>query len=322
MRFTRLLLLSLALTHCSAQTLIFANNQDSTVTLLKAADYSVLATLPTGAGEHGGGPHEIAISKDGNFAYVADAGNNNKKGTTITVVDIKKQAVVRQIDVFPHGPHDLAISRDGRKLWAACASTKSVLEIDPVTGHVARQWKMEAEGGWMLTVTPDEKKIYVANLEGGAVTAIHRASGKVVTVPLEKGEMGFDVAPKGHFLWTASVDKSVISIIDTSNDKPVATFPSGSEGPVRLKFTPDGKHVLVGHGPGKKLVIFDAQTHKIEREIELTSAPKILAISGDGQKAYLSNPVDDSLTVVDLQKYQVERTVKTGKQPDGVAWAR
>src|SRR5262249_16811458 len=154
--------------------------------------------------------------------------------------------------------------RDGKKLWAACAPSKSVVEVDPSTGKISHIWKMEAEGGWMLTVTPDEKKIYVANLEGGAVTSIDQASGNVLTIPLEKGEMGFDVSPDGKTLWTASVEKSVISIIDTASDKVATTFPSGSQGPVRLKFTPDGKHVLVDHGPGKKLVIFNAATHAVE----------------------------------------------------------
>jgi hypothetical protein len=35
-----------------------------------------------------------------------------------------------------------------------------------------RHWKLDQEGAWMLSGTPDERKLYAANLEGKSVSVI------------------------------------------------------------------------------------------------------------------------------------------------------
>jgi YVTN family beta-propeller protein len=298
-----------------ADVLLVANNGENSVTLLDSETYAVLATLPTGEG-----PHEIAVAPDGGFAYVADSGSPEKPGHTVTVLDLKRRSVAGKFDLRPHSPHDLKVSSDGRRLWAACAPTQSVLEIDTHNGKIVRAWKTGVEGGWMLTASGDDKRLYIAHLEGGAVTLIDRDSGSIRVVRTAKGEMGFAVSPDGRWLWAANVETGKISVLHATSGEIVTTLSSGGEGPVRLKFTPDGKLVLVPLGD-KRLMVFDSETRKVAGEVPLEFRPKVIAVSGDSRWAFLGHPSENRLSVVDLKERRVIRTIETGKRPDGIAWS-
>jgi DNA-binding beta-propeller fold protein YncE len=71
----------------------------------------------------------------------------------------------------------------------------------------------------------------------------------------------------------------------------------------------------------KSLAVFDIATGGLIREIPLPAKPKVLTLSGDGGRAYLTNPEANSASIVDLAAGTVT-TLPTGKRPDGIAWAR
>ncbi|MGH7462296.1 MAG: YncE family protein, partial [Longimicrobiales bacterium] len=298
-----------------AGTLLVARNGENTVVLMDDTTGAVLKTLPTGEG-----PHEIAVSADGRFAYIADSGAPTKPGNTITVINLAKRELARKFTLGEHQPHDLRVSADGKRLWVACAPTQSVVEADTATGALTRTWKTGVDGGWMLAASPDDRTLFVAHLEGGGLSRIDVASGKVTRAVTPKGEMGFDVAPKGGEVWAANSESSQISVVDARTDKLLSTFPSGGQSPVRLKFTPDGRRVLVATAD-KQLVVFDATMRKIIATLALEFRPKVIAVSGDGRQVFIGHPSDDKVSVVDLSSLKVLRTLTTGKRPDGIAWA-
>jgi DNA-binding beta-propeller fold protein YncE len=47
--------------------------------------------------------------------------------------------------------------------------------------------------------------------------------------------------------------------------------------------------------------------------------PKVLALSPDGRRAYLTHPAGETLTMVDVGAMAVLRTVPVPGRPDGVA---
>lgn len=301
----------------AADLLVVASNGENAVTLVDPADLSPVARFPTGVG-----PHEIAISPDQRYAYVADAGAgpSGPRGRTITVVDLARREVKATYDLGA-SPHDLVTSRDGSLLWVTVASERAVYEIDTDLGTVAKKWQTGVDGGWMLVATPGGEKLYVAHLEGGGISAIDRASGKVAFIRTRPGEMGMAVSPDGAELWAANVETGRVVVIDTRSDRVVARFASGGKAPMRVKFTPDGGRVLIPHGESRTLVLFDRARRAPVRTIRLPAAPKILTVSGDGRRAYMTSPGRALAMVVDLEAARVTGTFLTGKTPDGIAWA-
>jgi DNA-binding beta-propeller fold protein YncE len=314
-----LLLLSLAAPSAAAAVLIVASNAQSTATLFDPMTLAPIAQFATGIG-----PHEIAVSPDQRFAYVANSGTGpgGIVGHTVTVLDLVRREHKTTYELgTEHQPHDLKVSRDAALLWAASGRSRSVLEIDTDDGSVTRAWKTELEGGWMLVATPDDQKLYVAHLEGGGVSIIDRRTDVVATLRTAPGEMGIDVSPDGTEVWFANVQTNVISVLDVRTDRIVKSFASGGAAPTRVKFTPDGKRVLVPHREDKQLVVFDRARRAPVAHIDLPAPPKIITVSGDGKRAFLTSPAASSAMVVDLRATKVSSTFLTGTTPDGVAWA-
>jgi DNA-binding beta-propeller fold protein YncE len=297
--------------------LVVSVNGENQAALIDPATYEVLSRLPTGIN-----PHDIAVSADGRYAYVAVMGTPQEPGHSVTVLDLRRRAVKTTIELNPYKRcHDLRVSRDGARLWATCAPSKAVIELDTSSGRIMRNWKLDQEGAWMLVVTPDERKIYTANLEGKSVSVIDRRANIVRTLPFDSSQIGIDVAPNGREVWVHHMERRELSIIDVATDKVVATLPSGGQGFGRVKFTPDGKFVLVPQNESRNLAVFEATARKLIANIPLSATPKVMTIAPDGKRAIITSPESDLAMVIDLIARKEARTFPTGKTPDGIAWA-
>ena len=102
------------------------------------------------------------------------------------------------------------------------------------------------------------------------------------------------------------------------------TFPISVRGN-RLKFTPDGKRVLVSGGASESssvnLVILDVGTHKEVRSFDFGGGSAGILIVPGGSRAYVAVSAKDKVAVVDLNKLEITGYIATGKEPDGLAWA-
>jgi DNA-binding beta-propeller fold protein YncE len=303
--------------NANAQILVVASNEEHHAALVNPANGQIFAKLPTGKG-----PHEIAVSPNGELAYVANSGPQGERGNTITVLDLKSRVVKTTFDLGSYiQPHDLRASRDGSLLWVACAPAQKILEIDARSGKILKVWETEQEGGWMLAPTPDDRKIYVANLEGGSISIIDRIAGTVRTLSFRQGAIGIDCSPDGREVWVSCMNENVIAVVDNASGQITATFDSQGKAPVRVKFTPDGKRALIVHGDSNELSVFDAAKRQLLTAIKLAESPKVITLSRDGRRAFLTNPSAHKITAVDLTANKALNTFPVGKTPDGIAWS-
>jgi hypothetical protein len=76
-------------------------------------------------------PQDIAISRDGPLAYVAEMGTMEVPGNTVAVINVRSRQIVKRFSLGRATlPHLLALSRDERTLWAACAPENAIVELD------------------------------------------------------------------------------------------------------------------------------------------------------------------------------------------------
>ncbi len=146
-------------------------------------------------------------------------------------------------------------------------------------------------------------------------------SWKQTVVPVGRGPEGFDLSPDGKEIWTAHSGDGQISVIDVATKKVVQTINAGTSRPNRLKFTPDGKLVLVSElgGGGGGLVVLDAGTRSVKQRLKLGGASGIL-IPPDGSRAYVALTGANAVAVIDLKEIKEIDRLKTGPGPDGMAW--
>jgi DNA-binding beta-propeller fold protein YncE len=86
-----------------------------------------------------------------------------------------------------------------------------------------------------------------------------------------------------------------------------------------VRFAPDGRTALVVVSGDSTLVALDARTRQRVGVAAVPRGPKVLALSPDGRRAYLTHPAGETLTMVDVGAMAVLRTVPVPGRPDGVA---
>lgn len=285
--------------------LLIASMGESTLSIIDEATWRTVAVLATGSQ-----PHEVRVSPDQRHAFVV-------AGRTITAVDLVTLSVARTFDLGEFRAHDVRISRDGRTLWAACAQRRTVLELDAETGAVRHRYDTARDGAWFVEVTPDEQHLITPNLEGKSVSVIDRVGKSTAVIPLDASAYGIDVSPDGAQVW---VSGKHLSIVDTRTARLVRTLQTTAADTGRLRLAPDGRRVIVAMA--RSLVVLEASTGRLLREVSLAAAPKVLTVSGDGARAYVTHPEAQTATVIDLEAGRVIASLPTGARPDGIAWAR
>jgi len=130
---TFLAALALTTTLTAAETpspaLIVLNKTDATLAIVDPTSGKVAARIPTGAG-----PHEVAVSTDGKFAYVGNYGDQTP-GSTLSVIDLSAQKEIHRVDLGPlRRPHGIAFA-DG-KVYFTAEVNKLIARYDPASNQV------------------------------------------------------------------------------------------------------------------------------------------------------------------------------------------
>jgi YVTN family beta-propeller protein len=138
-------------------------------------------------------------------------------------------------------------------------------------------------------------------------------------IPVGQGSEGFDVSPDTREVWVANAQDGTVSIIDLPARKLITTLTPNVPGANRLKFTPDGKLVLISAGPD--LVILDAHTRKLVKRIPIGHGSAGILVQPDGARAFIACGPDNNVAVLDLHTLTVAAHISAGNEPDGLAWA-
>jgi len=339
-----------------ANALLVLEKAQNTLVIVDPASLTIVARVPVG-----NDPHEVAVSDDGKTAYISNYGGGGAGGTTIAVVDLAAQKPLAPIDLGAlRSPHGLTFAGGKLYFTAEGAKVvgrydPSTQKIDWVMGTGQNRTHMVIVSKDLKTVfTSNVSSSTVSIIEQGAAPGPGPGPGpgrgpggpgrggpgspdgrgpggpppggrggpdwNVTNIPVGRGSEGFDLTPDGRELWVANAQDSTISIIDVAAGKVVQTIPStGSAN--RLKITRDGKYVFVSDLGGNNLLAIDAATRKEYKRIAMPSSSEGLLMAPDGVHAYTTLNSRDAVAVIDLKTMTLAGEVKTGKGPDGLAWA-
>lgn len=340
------ILIAFTANKCQAQTtpkrsLLALSKSDHTLSIIDPVTLKVIATAPVGSD-----PHEVIASADGKRAYVSIYGGGNLH--ELSVVDLVAQKTLPAIDTKPlMGPHGLTFAVG--KVWFSAEGAKAVGRYDPATGKF--DWAMGTgqDRTHMIYVTDDGKNVYTTNVSSATVSILvdsllkpmgppgggappagaaprpgftppARHDWVQTVIPVAKGSEGFDVSPDGRELWTAGAEDGNISIIDIAAKKVTATVDAKVTGANRLKFTPDGKRVLVTSLRTGDLFVFDAASHLELKRISTGHGAAGILVDDDGSRAFIGCTGDNYVAVVDLNKLEVTGHIEI-RGADGLAWA-
>ena len=325
-RFLFALALLLPAAALAQGTLLVGNKSDDTVWRLSLDDGSRMAEFATGAG-----PHEIAVSPDGRSAVVTAYGHQ-QPGHALTVLDLAGGAAPRSIDLGEHGrPHGVRFLPGRGEVLVTTEQSHALLRVDLAQGSVAQAIGVGDGVGHMVALSRDGATAYVSKIAAGKVLRVDLAAGRVThEVAAGEGAEGIEVAPDGS-VWVTNRAEDTVTVHDPETLARIDTLPSPGF-PIRVVFTPDGRHALVTNAMAATMSVFDATARTQVATVVLRpegaeagqsmlgAGPMPIGAIADPARArvYVAISGGDRIAVVDTADWRVLDYWPTGRQPDAL----
>jgi DNA-binding beta-propeller fold protein YncE len=226
------------------------------------------------------------------------------------------------------------------KAWFTAEGSKAIASYDPAQGKIDWCLGTGQDRTHMIYVQKGGKKIYTTNVASATVSILSdslfqarplpngtlppnakpREDWVQNLIPVGKGTEGFDVSPDGKELWAAGSDDGIIYIINTQSQKLIDKLDGKVIGANRLKFTPDGKLVLVSSLRTGDLFIFNAINHQEIKHLSTGHGAAGILVDVDGSRAFIGCTGDNYVAVVDLKTFEITNHIPLAGA-DGLAWA-
>ena len=303
----------------TGQRLYVSNEWSDSVTEIDARTLKVTRTIPVGWG-----PVGLTTDRSGKTLYVA-----NSIGSDVSVIELATGTEKKRLASW-RSPHNVLLSRDGRYVFVsnmlghlgpwdqAPVSELTIIDADKQT--VAQRLQLPgaielrhiaegpaAEGGDLIIPFMRPKNlnplIQVANgwILTNGMLVLHPSSGanggyEVSQVLLDDidqyyaGANGVAFTPDGKRILVTASEANIVSVIDSSKLKQRIKAVAADQLPNRL----------------------DSAAVFVQRRLETGADPTAVAVSRQGDRAYVVNRLDDSLTVIHLTSARVEGRIDLG----------
>ncbi len=319
------------------EALLILSKADHTLVIVNPATLQVIARVPVG-----NDPHEVIASTDGKLAYVSNYGGGAYN--TLAVVDLVTQKALPSIDLGAlRGPHGLTVA--GGKVWFTAEAAKAIGSYDPATKSIDWILGTGQNTTHMIYVWPDLNRIATTNIGSATVSVIEKLPARPgrgtpppnapprgapggdwtqTVIPVGSGAEGFDVCPDGKEIWVANAGDGSVSIINVATKSVTQTLAVNARAANRLKFTPNGKFVVIAGeagADGAAVTVIDAATRNVTKRITLGRGAEGIVMQPDGSRVFVACSPDNNVAVIDLATLQVVDRIEAGGNPDGLAWA-
>ena len=177
---------------------------------------------------------------------------------------------------------------------------------------------------WGIDLGPDQELAYVADQDANCIRKVDLTLfEQLETIDVPSNPRFVAVTPDGNYAFVGHYmgeGETTASVITLPESKVTNTFNLGSPYCGGLGVTPDGQFALVvnqGSVDESTLAFINVSSMKVVNTIKLGSqlGSANIAISPDGQKAYISEPNGASVTVVNIPDQKVIENIQVNMMP-------
>ena len=269
-------------------------------------------------------PHEVALSRDGRFAYVSDNGvlwmdYDGPGGNTISIIDLES---FRRVGILPlgkfHRPHGIGPDPHSSRAFVTAENPDRLVLVDLDARAVIKDFDNGGGDPHMVTFGPDGWG-YVSNTATGTVGAVHAVTGELHLIEVGKGPQGSLLSRDGSKLWVTCRDEGRIDVIDTASKSVVGSIATGP-GVNRIVATDDESLLVYSLQTGEAVGIADPHTMKELAQIPLGGSPLSISLSKDDRHAFAGVQDEDQIWIVSVGDRKVVQVIDTppGMGPDPV----
>src|SRR5215831_21340344 len=230
-------------------------------------------------------PLNMVLSNDGAYLLVTTNGNGDQ---TINVIDLRRGESAQTVSVKKSWL-GLTFAPDGKRFFVSGGDDHEVMVFDFAEGKAEESGKIILGSGDYhklndreraearrkglgefafpagIAVTPDGKRLYVAENLTHKVAVVDLATQQVIT-KIAVGEYPYDceISGDGKRVYVSNWGSQSIAVIDTSNNQVLNNIQVGDH-PNDLELTRDGRVLYVANANSNKVSVVDtAQMKEIE----------------------------------------------------------
>jgi YVTN family beta-propeller protein len=217
---------------------------DDGVTVIDTVTLKPVAHIKTASGSH-----EIALNDDDSVAFVT-----NKDSGTVSIVDVRKIAAVKQIKVGAQ-PTAIVFSSLSKTAYVACEADGTIVAIGgPKQDVIAR---IQADPGVRTIALPSEGHYGLALNPAKSVVNIFDVSSNQMVHTVPVGPASDQLSFTKQFAYVRSGGSEFVTMINLANlDKEAAVtrFPAGQHAPGESKSTSVAAAIVPAPEDGAVLV--------------------------------------------------------------------
>jgi len=244
---------------------------------------------------------------------------SNEKDNTVSVIDSKTLKVTQTFETGRR-PRGITFSNDFKQIFV-CAGDSNSVQVFDTDGNKFLYDLPSGEDPEQFALSPDGKKLYIANENNAVTTIITLADKSVHQIDVGVEPEGMAVSPDGKIAVTTAETSNMAHWLDTESYKQIATT-LVDQRPRYAQFTKDGSLLWVSSEVGGTVSIIDAKTHEkihvIEFKIPGVSHDKIqpvgFRLTSDGKYAFVALGPANHVAVVDAKTYAVLKYIVVGKR--------
>lgn len=312
----------------------YAITNEDTVSVVDLTTNLQIDTISTGS--FNVQPYTVTMNAAGTKAYVT-----NSASTTVVVIDTATNTVIASIGGFD-GPSGMVITPGGTFAYvnnygsvfgagSGFANTVRVVNLD--TNTIVGPPIIVGQAPASLAITPDGAFVYVINYVNGnpgtgTISIIRTSDNTVVgTIPGFSGPFAIAITPNGKYAYVTNFGSNnfipigtTVSVVDLASNTIVATIDLGIQ-PSGIAITPDGRFAYATNyntlyadsvnfndltaGQGTVNIIDIATNTVLPPTIAVGQSPDAIAISPNGQYAYVTNFTSNTVSVIALQSFLI-----------------
>jgi len=284
-------------------------------------------------------PLNSAMHPDGRHLLVT---NNGQGVQSLQLVDTDTHRVVQTLEYpTPESLYvGLAWSPDGKTAYASAAANSKVrvfafdgaklTETTPITlptkSPDGKNVTLFPAG---LALTPDGKKLLIADQLGNAVTLADTATRKSETVVAGHRPFWVTMAKDGTKAYVSNQGGDTVSVIDVSGTVPaVGKAINVGLHPNKMTLSSDGSQLFVSNGDADSVSVIRTAAAAVVKTIRVApqrtspvgSNPTDLALDASGQRLFVTNSGNNDVAVVDVKRGKVDGLIPVGWYPSSITF--
>lgn len=258
----------------------------------------------------GNGPWDAAVSSQG-VAYIT-----RPLTDSVARIDLAGPTVTTSFQVGTR-PDDITFNAGGDKAYVTNLDDNSVGVINPSTGVQTKTYHVAGQP-FRILVGPGGGSLYVT-LSNGNLVVLDAATGAVdTTITIGATPNGMALNPSAGRLYISAADAGTVTEINTSNNTTVRTLTVGGM-PQDIAVVASRNSLYIANESGF-LDVWNLGTGVRSDSIPLFG-PFGLAVSPDGEQAWVSQPAAGSVSIVNLGTGTVSDSVVVTGTPRHIAFA-